>query len=700
METVLDATHEHLERIADVIDGMEDPFLAQGSISLNKPLELVYSSKKQESEIVQFPLALYINDNNSPLPARNALLSKEQNDQYYKNISRNPAFSKLLHNCDPSPFGLNHETIFDEKVRKASQISKERILSVGIDLEKLGVLDKIRRKLLPLKAGQITASLEKINVYGPGSFFTSHRDTPRDENCFGSLVVCLPSPFVGGALTVSTRQGSKKSTEVCNWDKILDPSESQFNSPVNQLNRSSSNVIESEEKPKFTLLTSHTKSICPWAAFFGDCEHEIRKVQYGCRITLSYILRHSDQSPSPLSLAPSAGPTAEKAVETEKESGESEVVVLTSIEKAKQSLQPNYDQCCKATLKNRCRLRGLPVGGRKDELVYRLQMADKDDDFKEFIPTAYPDDEAILRGMVISDELKAALLDPNFMPEGGYIGVPCVHLYEKDSDLPPANNDVAPTVTTKDFRLKGADSFIFVAAAHLLMYPRVVRIVTEDCCGDQWVLETWPSITEALQWTSTELIENSFIGRGLSYEDVGKGIEQKVVMQDGGEIDAEGLSSVEWCIPLKGSGIGGIRPPKSLLLTDIFISGTGYFGNESSNSTVYVNAAIVMQVPVVGEGVRVGVQAPASAYKDPRDELKVVEAEEKVEEKEEKSVITHDIEAPGTLMGVLEPSVFKGALKGAEKPVEEEQADWRYRHTKIPALKKQRVQNYNFGFGF
>lgn len=50
--------------------------------------------------------------------------------------------------------------------------------------------------------------------------FRSHRDTPRDELAFGTLVVALPSNFQGGNLVVRHHD----STHTCYWDtKLEDP---------------------------------------------------------------------------------------------------------------------------------------------------------------------------------------------------------------------------------------------------------------------------------------------------------------------------------------------------------------------------------------------------------------------------------------------------------------------------------------------
>ena len=41
-------------------------------------------------------------------------------------------------------------------------------------------------------AKAVRAELLKLNIYGEGGHFVSHRDTPASRDMFGSLVVCLP----------------------------------------------------------------------------------------------------------------------------------------------------------------------------------------------------------------------------------------------------------------------------------------------------------------------------------------------------------------------------------------------------------------------------------------------------------------------------------------------------------------------------
>lgn len=96
----------------------------------------------------------------------------------------------------------------------------------------------------------LRAELYKLNVYsGPSGLFKPHVDTPRSEMQIGSLVVCLPVQFEGGSLVVR----HQLEEVVYDW--------SANDGPCVQ-----------------------------WAAFYSDCEHEVREVSAGHRVTLTYNL--------------------------------------------------------------------------------------------------------------------------------------------------------------------------------------------------------------------------------------------------------------------------------------------------------------------------------------------------------------------------------------------------------------------------
>lgn len=97
--------------------------------------------------------------------------------------------------------------------------------------------------------GPVRAELYKLLVYQPGDFFTAHRDTEKARGMFATLVVALPSDHEGGELVI--RHDGREAT--------LD-------------------------------LSDVTLGELRWAAFYTDCEHELRPVRSGWRVALVYNL--------------------------------------------------------------------------------------------------------------------------------------------------------------------------------------------------------------------------------------------------------------------------------------------------------------------------------------------------------------------------------------------------------------------------
>jgi hypothetical protein len=89
---------------------------------------------------------------------------------------------------------------------------------------------------------------------GKGSFFKPHKDTPRGEHAFATLVVALPTPHKGGALVLRYR-GKE-------W---------RFDS---------SKILHDQWCQGLTSVA--------YIAFYGDVEHEVEVVESGHRITLTY----------------------------------------------------------------------------------------------------------------------------------------------------------------------------------------------------------------------------------------------------------------------------------------------------------------------------------------------------------------------------------------------------------------------------
>ncbi|EJD46053.1 hypothetical protein AURDEDRAFT_103079, partial [Auricularia subglabra TFB-10046 SS5] len=173
------------------------------------------------------------------------------------NLSKDSAstaeLDKLAALCQPATFGMNQEDVLDESYRKAGKLDNKDF-AINIDLARSGLLQAVHDALFSWEASprNIQAELYKLNVYGPGSFFKAHKDTPRGEDMFGSLVLNFPVKHEGGALVLRHDGHEVKH----------DPSNAAYTSP-DQVS---------------------------WVAFYSDVEHEVLPVTSGHRVTITYNL--------------------------------------------------------------------------------------------------------------------------------------------------------------------------------------------------------------------------------------------------------------------------------------------------------------------------------------------------------------------------------------------------------------------------
>ncbi len=224
-----------LQKLRLAIHGVNAPFFSAGSYA---PLvQPTLRFKDKTSFVVQ--------------------LSKNQYEQVAE-------LQPLIDRCKPATFGDNRQNRLDRTVRDALQLKSESgAFSVSdFDPESAGILKIIKREMLAPGSSPITAELYSLNIYTRGGHFAPHKDTPRGEDMFGTLVVCLPSCFSQGQLSLMHRG------VVNRFDWGEDYSKHQ----ISQMN---------------------------WAAFFGDVDHQIEKVRDGARVTLTYLLRRDEKSEPP-----------------------------------------------------------------------------------------------------------------------------------------------------------------------------------------------------------------------------------------------------------------------------------------------------------------------------------------------------------------------------------------------------------------
>ncbi|KAF9053209.1 hypothetical protein BJ165DRAFT_1446302 [Panaeolus papilionaceus] len=161
----------------------------------------------------------------------------------------------LANACEPASFGIGGQDVLDESYRKAGKMDAEDFSSQFTPLNH-DVVRLIHKNLFKgISKRDVRVELYKLNVYGPGSFFKPHVDTPRGDDMFGSLVVVLPTKHEGGTLIF--RHGEKEWT--FDSAKAVEPSDS-------------------------------TSLKAGFAIFYSDVEHEVTPVVSGYRVTLTYNL--------------------------------------------------------------------------------------------------------------------------------------------------------------------------------------------------------------------------------------------------------------------------------------------------------------------------------------------------------------------------------------------------------------------------
>ena len=149
-----------------------------------------------------------------------------------------------------APYGRGEHTIVDTSIRNAWQLDSADVRIGGKAWEK--TFNQIMSTViagLGCSGMKVSAKLYKLLVYETGGLFRPHRDTEKADGMFGTLVVVLPSAHGGGELIV--RHGTREVS-------------------VN--------------------LTSPEVSELTFAAFYADCEHEVKPITHGNRVCLTYNL--------------------------------------------------------------------------------------------------------------------------------------------------------------------------------------------------------------------------------------------------------------------------------------------------------------------------------------------------------------------------------------------------------------------------
>jgi hypothetical protein len=164
----------------------------------------------------------------------------------------NTQIQELIQHAARAPYGRGEETILDESVRKVWQLTPDQVRLGGRAWEKsfADIASTVKKGL--------GCEDYKLLVYDEGGFFKPHRDTEKTEGMFGTLVIVLPSEHRGGEL-----------------------------------------VIRHAGREVAVNLVAEEVSELKFAAFYADCQHEVRPITKGNRVCLVYnlIQRQSQEKP-------------------------------------------------------------------------------------------------------------------------------------------------------------------------------------------------------------------------------------------------------------------------------------------------------------------------------------------------------------------------------------------------------------------
>lgn len=157
---------------------------------------------------------------------------------------------KLIKQCSQAPFGKGTKTLVDTDVRRVWELDPDRLTLTNPKWSALvSVIVAEVRQALGLER-KLTAHLYRLLLYEKGSFFLPHRDGEKLDRMVATLVIALPSRHTGGELIV-THEGRRH---------------------------------------RIAFLGAASGHELSYAAFYADCEHEVRPLEAGHRLSLVYNL--------------------------------------------------------------------------------------------------------------------------------------------------------------------------------------------------------------------------------------------------------------------------------------------------------------------------------------------------------------------------------------------------------------------------
>lgn len=161
----------------------------------------------------------------------------------------NDMVAKMIAVTKPAQFGLKDKTLYDKTIRDTNEITADKI-NISYDDTKFAlILASIKHTLGLSEFINLKAHLHNILIYSKDQFFAKHQDTEKLDGMVATLVMVLPSPHIGGGLTIEHY-----------GDKVKCRSENINNTDIKLI------------------------------VFYSDCPHHVEKVIDGYRVVATYNL--------------------------------------------------------------------------------------------------------------------------------------------------------------------------------------------------------------------------------------------------------------------------------------------------------------------------------------------------------------------------------------------------------------------------
>lgn len=156
---------------------------------------------------------------------------------------------KLIKLARQAPYGKGTETVVDTSVRRVWELDPGQFQLTNPKWDHLvaAILRDVQQAL-GLEGRKLAAHLYKLLVYEKGSFFLPHRDGEKLDRMVATLVIALPSEYEGGELIVA----------------------------------------HDGREHEIVFRGAASGHELSYAAFYADCQHEVRPLRSGYRLCLTY----------------------------------------------------------------------------------------------------------------------------------------------------------------------------------------------------------------------------------------------------------------------------------------------------------------------------------------------------------------------------------------------------------------------------